>query len=93
MLKFLKKWQKEQPHLIKRISCRGLLASVFINSPDGNDSDFVDKIIETAMRKGLLSVRTMSGTLKIGPPLTITKSALIEGLEILKESLEECLGM
>ena len=93
MLKFLKEWQKEQPHLIKRISCRGLLASVFINSPDGNDSDFVDKIIETAMRKGLLSVRTMSGTLKIGPPLTITKSALIEGLEILKESLEECLGM
>jgi len=45
------------------------------------------------MRKGLLSVRTMSGTLKIGPPLTITKNALIEGLEILKESLEECLDM
>jgi 4-aminobutyrate aminotransferase-like enzyme len=49
-------------------------------------------IIEVAMRKGLLSIRTQSGTLKIGPPLTIDDDALIEGIGVLKESLIECLG-
>lgn len=88
----LLKWELEMPEYITRINCRGLLASVFIQSPDGNNNDFVDQIIEVAMRKGLLSVRTASGTLKIGPPLTISDDALIEGVEVLKESLRECLG-
>ena len=88
----LNKWQNENPINVGRISQRGLLASVFINSPDGDDAEFVDRLIEIAMRKGLMSVRTASGTLKIGPPLTITDDALIEGVEVLKESLQECLG-
>lgn len=87
----LLKWKNEKPESIQSINCRGLLASVFIKSPNGNDVDFVDRLIEVAMRKGLMSVRTMSGTLKIGPPLTITKEALIEGVKVLKESLEVCL--
>ena len=87
----LNKWKKENPTNISRISQRGLLASVFIKSPDGNDVEFVDKLIEIAMRKGLMSVRTASGTLKIGPPLTISDDALIEGVQVLKESLKECL--
>lgn len=87
----LNKWKKENPANISRISQRGLLASVFIKSPDGNDVELVDKLIEIAMRKGLMSVRTASGTLKIGPPLTISDDALIEGIQVLKESLKECL--
>jgi 4-aminobutyrate aminotransferase-like enzyme len=55
--------------------------------------DFVDNLIEVAMRKGLLSIRTQSGTLKIGPPLTIDDDALIEGINVLKESLKECLDI
>lgn len=89
--KELLKWKGEMPKNISRVNCRGLLASVFIESPDGNNNDFVDRLIEIAMRKGLLSVRTASGTLKIGPPLTITDEALIEGISVLKESLKECL--
>tara|TARA_R110002126_G_scaffold116875_6_gene256529 strand:+ start:10143 stop:11333 length:1191 start_codon:yes stop_codon:yes gene_type:complete len=89
--KILEEWKKENPINIGRISQRGLLASVFIHNPKGNDNDFVDRLIEVAMRKGLMSIRTASGTLKIGPPLTITDEALIEGIEVLKESLVECL--
>lgn len=84
----LKKWQQERPDVIDKIYCKGLLASVFIKHT--NSSEFVDRIIEVAMRKGLLSVRTASGTLKIGPPLTIPEDAIIEGIDILKESLVEC---
>jgi 4-aminobutyrate aminotransferase-like enzyme len=91
--KELEVWMKEMPQFVKKINCKGLLAGVFIESPDGNNIDFVDKIIEIAMRKGLLSIRTQSGTLKIGPPLTISDDALIEGIKVLKESLQECLDM
>jgi 4-aminobutyrate aminotransferase/diaminobutyrate-pyruvate transaminase/4-aminobutyrate aminotransferase/(S)-3-amino-2-methylpropionate transaminase len=87
----LLKWKTEMPDYVKKINCKGLLAGVFIKSPNGNDVDFVDMIIEVAMRKGLLSIRTQSGTLKIGPPLTIDDDALIEGIGVLKESLIECL--
>ena len=87
----LLKWKTEMPDYVKKINCEGLLAGVFIKSPNGNDVDFVDMIIEVAMRKGLLSIRTQSGTLKIGPPLTIDDDALIEGIGVLKESLIECL--
>jgi 4-aminobutyrate aminotransferase-like enzyme len=79
------------PNYISKINCEGLLAGVFISSPDGNNVDFVDRIIEIAMRKGLLSIRTQAGTIKIGPPLTIDDDALIEGVDVLKESLKECL--
>jgi 4-aminobutyrate aminotransferase-like enzyme len=83
----LLKWKEEMPDYVKKINCKGLLAGVFLKSPNENDIDFVDMIIEVAMRKGLLSIRTQSGTLKIGPPLTIDDDALIEGIGVLKESL------
>jgi 4-aminobutyrate aminotransferase-like enzyme len=89
----LEKWQIERPEYVKKINCEGLVAGVFIESPDGNNIDFVDRIIEKAMLLGLMSIRTQSGTLKIGPPLTITDEALIEGIMVLKESLDLCLDM
>ncbi|MDP1879878.1 MAG: aspartate aminotransferase family protein [Parachlamydiaceae bacterium] len=86
-------WQSERPDYITRIYTRGLLSGIFVNNPltPGDNILFVDKIIERAMQKGLISIRTSSGTLKIGPPLTIPDEALIEGVQVLKESLEECL--
>lgn len=53
------------------------------------DIELVDRIIERAYEKGLMSIRTMTGTIKIGPPLTIPEDALIEGMNILIESMEE----
>jgi 4-aminobutyrate aminotransferase-like enzyme len=87
----LESWMDEMPNYVKKVNCKGLLAGVFIESPNNNNIDFVDKIIEIAMRKGLLSIRTQCGTLKIGPPLTISDEALIEGINVLKESLKICL--
>lgn len=89
----LNKWQKECPEYIDKVFCKGLLASVFIKSnTEESNEDFVDRLIEKAFYKGLMSVRTGSGTLKIGPPLTIPEDALEEGVEILKESLSELIN-
>lgn len=87
---YLKKW-KEEEILITDFYSKGLLASVFLKSPisEINNIDFVDDIIERAYRKGVISIRTCSGTLKIGPPLIITKEALIESLDAYKECIKE----
>ena len=41
------------------------------------------------MQKGLLVVYTGRESIKLGPPLVITKEALLEAMEILKESILE----
>jgi 4-aminobutyrate aminotransferase-like enzyme len=43
------------------------------------------------MQKGLLVVHTGRESIKIGPPLTISDEALLEGLKVLDESLHEVL--
>lgn len=93
--KCLEDWKSQKPDFISKVYCQGLLASVFIKVPayisETVSADvFVDMLIEEAMRRGLMSVRTGSGTLKIGPPLTIPDGAILEGVEVLKQSLEIC---
>jgi 4-aminobutyrate aminotransferase/(S)-3-amino-2-methylpropionate transaminase len=87
---YLGNWKKEEI-LVTDFYSKGLLASVFLKSPipEINNIDFVDDIIERAYRKGVISIRTCSGTLKIGPPLIITKDALTESLDIYKECIKD----
>jgi 4-aminobutyrate aminotransferase / (S)-3-amino-2-methylpropionate transaminase / 5-aminovalerate transaminase len=89
----LLKWQKEFPDLISYISSRGLVAAVFFVKKGTNELDIelVDRLIYKAMLKGVNSVRTLSGTIKIGPPLSIPVDALIEAIHIYKECLIEIL--
>ncbi len=89
----LLKWQKEFPEIISYISTKGLVAAVFFVKPGTNelDIDLVDELIYKAMLKGINSVRTLSGTIKFGPPLCIPEDALIEAIDVYKECLKECL--
>ena len=49
-------------------------------------------IAEKCMQKGLLVVHTGRESIKIGPPLTIPDDVLIEGLEVMKEVIQETLS-
>ena len=53
------------------------------------DTVFASKVVERAMQKGLLLVYTGRESIKLGPPLTIPDAALIEGLNVLEESIAE----
>ena len=44
------------------------------------------------MQKGLLVVHTGRESIKIGPPLTITEDALMEGIGVLNESIVEIIN-
>ena len=49
------------------------------------DSDLTNYICERAMEKGVFSICTGRGTLKLGPPISIPDDALIEGLKVYEE--------
>jgi len=91
--RLLANWQKEHPDLISGYICKGLVAAVFFtNKKTGEfDIELVDQLIYRAMLKGVNSIRTLSGTIKIGPPLTIPDEALVEAINVYKESLNEML--
>lgn len=76
---------------VSNILGNGLVAAVIFKSPrDGSpDALFASKVAERCMQKGLLVVHTGRESIKIGPPLTIEDDALIEGTEVLLESILE----
>ncbi|MFH1594004.1 MAG: aspartate aminotransferase family protein [Candidatus Omnitrophota bacterium] len=69
----------------------GLIAAIIFKDPVTGkpDVDFSNRVCEKAMQKGLLLVHTGRESVKIGPPLTIPDSALIEGLDVFEEAILE----
>ena len=45
------------------------------------------ELVEKCMSEGLLIVYTGRESVKIGPPLTISKDALLEGIKILENNI------
>lgn len=83
--------KKEHPERICSIHGMGMAFAAVVVKPGTKELDIelVDRIIERAYEKGLMSIRTMTGTIKVGPPLTIPDDALNEGMDILIESMKE----
>ena len=46
------------------------------------------KLVEKCMSEGLLIVYTGRESIKIGPPLTISHEALLEGIKILEDNIK-----
>jgi len=91
---YLNKLRGKYPERISYILGRGLLAAIIIINPENRKPDGVlaSTICEKAMQKGLLLVHTGRESIKIGPPLVISDEALIEGLNVLDESISEALN-
>lgn len=91
---WLLNWQNEFPERIPLVLGDGMVWAVFISKKDSNelDADFADKLVEKAMQKGVYSIRTGCGTIKIGPPLNIEEEALKEAIDVYVESMKELLA-
>lgn len=70
---------------------RGMIASILFQDPKTKNpvSKLPSKIAEECMQKGLLVVHTGRESIKIGPPLTISDDALIEGIKVLSEVIKK----
>jgi 4-aminobutyrate aminotransferase-like enzyme len=85
----LNELQQKYPKHLKYVLGKGLLAALlFIDENNQPLSELCDVISEKAFQKGLLVVHTGRESIKLAPPLSITKEALLEGLSV----LDECIG-
>jgi len=86
----LNKIQKSFSDEISSIQGYGLIAAViFKETKSKNVNEKVSELAEVCMQKGLLIVHTGRESIKIGPPLTISDDALLEGLQVLSSSIEK----
>ena len=71
----------------------GLAKAVFIVDPDNGelDIDLVNQLILKLFQKGVYSIQTNAGTIKLGPPITIPNEALEEAMAVHEEAMAEIL--
>ena len=72
---------------IKYVMGKGMIYALIFDKQIPNINMKLKKICFGAMQNGLLVVYTGRESIKIGPPLTITKKAIKEGLQILQEQI------
>jgi 4-aminobutyrate aminotransferase-like enzyme len=76
---------------IQCISGNGLIMAMLFQDPDTGkpDSAFTSRLAERCMQKGVLVVHTGRESIKLGPPLTISNAALLEGVSVIAEAIAE----
>lgn len=86
--------QKRHPQVIGHVTCAGLVAgiqTVFPGKKEPNH-DLAHRIIELCYQRGLLlfaPVGAWGQTVKICPPLTVTKEALEEACDVLDTAVDD----
>jgi 4-aminobutyrate aminotransferase-like enzyme len=90
LFKKLNKIKDKFPKEILYVQGKGLIAALIFNlNSTNNIKKILKSVVEKCLRRGLLVVYTGRESIKIGPPLTITKSALIEGINVLDQAITE----
>ncbi len=91
--KRLRNIQKRFPDRIGDVQGMGLVYSLHIVKPikrKAADYDFALEIIRRCVEKGLLFFSPVGdASVKVSPPLTISKSQLIEGCKVIEEAIGE----
>jgi len=90
----LRALQARHPDRIKRVIGKGMVAALVLVDPKTGapDADVCNRVAELAMEKGLILVHTGRESIKMGPPLTIPDEALLEGVQVLGEALDEAIA-
>ncbi|MEK7707766.1 MAG: aspartate aminotransferase family protein [Verrucomicrobiota bacterium] len=97
LLDGLKKIQVRHSEVIGHVAARGLVGGMqaLKRGRKEPDHDLAHSIIERCFHKGLLMfgpVGAWGQTVKIAPPLTITREALEEGVAVLTEATDEAVA-
>lgn len=83
--------QNQFPERISWILGNGMIMAILFKDPRTGiaDGQFASRVAERCMQKGVLVVHTGRESIKLGPPLTITEEALLEGIAVIAESITE----
>jgi 4-aminobutyrate aminotransferase-like enzyme len=90
----LNKLKERFPEDIQQINGKGLIAAIIFSEKykQAQYAQKISEITEKCFQKGLLVVHTGRESIKIGPPLTITQEAIMEGVNVILEAVQEVLG-
>lgn len=90
----LEAMQRRFPDRVGTVQGRGLAWGAYLVKPNGRELDveLANRITDYCIQHGLLLLQTNRGTLKIAPPLCITEDALVEGLGVIENAVEECIS-
>jgi 4-aminobutyrate aminotransferase-like enzyme len=82
------------PDQVLRITGRGAVWALHLgNAATGQlDGLLGDLVIERAMRRGVLCVRTGTGTIKLGPPLDMPIDAALEGADVIADAIADAIA-
>jgi len=83
-LQELNKWSREYPHVIKDVRGKGLLIAIELR-----DGGVTEDINAKCLEHGLILNIKHGKIIRIFPALNISKEEMIEGLDILKKSLDQ----
>ena len=87
--KILNNLKDSYPKYIKKINGKGLIAAIiFHNNKKINGTKLSNFISRECLKKGLLVVTTGRESIKLGPPLIISKKQLSTGVKIIKGCME-----
>lgn len=94
LFKGLNELKQRFPDRIGELLGQGLIAAVLFRSSANGQADgpFTSRVAERCMQKGLLVVHTGRESIKIGPPLTISDEALLEGVAVMGEAIAEIIA-
>jgi 4-aminobutyrate aminotransferase/(S)-3-amino-2-methylpropionate transaminase len=97
LLDGLQRIQARHPDVMGHVAARGLVGGMQTvkRGKKEPDHDLAHNIIERCFHKGLLMfgpVGAWGQTVKIAPPLTVTREALEEGIAVLSESTDEAIA-
>lgn len=79
--------QKKHSSYISYVSSKGLIGAIIFKKNGKPLTNLANEICDLCLSKGLLVVKTNRESIKIGPPLIISKKNLINGLNILEDSI------
>jgi 4-aminobutyrate aminotransferase-like enzyme len=96
LLQGLQEIQRKHPDVVGRVTAHGLVGGLQAvkSGRKEPDHDLAHAVIENCFHKGLLlfaPVGAWGQTVKIAPPLTTPREALLEGLSVLAEAVDEAI--
>ena len=83
----LEQIMKKNSSSIKYVMGKGMIYALIFDKEINDIGSKLKKVCFRAMQNGLLVVYTGRESIKIGPPLTITRKAINEGLQVLDEQI------
>ena len=70
--------------IVEKVNCRGMVAGIIFN-----ETEVATRIVEMCILNGVLPVCTFKNSIKLAPPLTITKEAIEESFKVIAQCIEE----